>query len=274
MWLSRSVCVYISVHVCVFSWPWSPCSLGGELMFLTLLVNKISSPVGPLHILQACCQWEEVWQLGPSTNPLKCVGESEGCFVACVCVCVAIEGLKESGRMCVLEQKQKGKSAGGSAQPASTAACVCMYVRYVCMDVCLVSERAHAELWTVLTSRPGSSASVFSTLSLSFIPILNLPHSSSLCLSHCPFIAHFHLTKWKTMHQKGPLLSLFSLHMWSSFSLFFLPIKSTAYTVVYSWNSQRFCSSLQLYTYTPDNVHNVRAVFKASSPPPKSPKKS
>lgn len=81
-------------------------------MFLTLLVNKISSPVGPLHTLQTRRHERKCATARPLHEPMA----------VCVCVvCVvrtAMEGLRESGRMCVLEQKQKGETAGGSAQPA------------------------------------------------------------------------------------------------------------------------------------------------------------
>lgn len=172
IWLPVVVClcvfsnIFVGVSLCMCSKltlvPALPLGQRGELMFLTLLVSKISSPVGLLHTLQTHCQWEEMCDSSafPRTH-----------WSVCTCMCVCSDWGVTGVRMdvCFRAETEGENSRGISA--ASLNQSLCVYACVICVHACVYGFWESTR-WALCCaySRPGSSASISSTLSLSFTP--------------------------------------------------------------------------------------------------------
>lgn len=108
-----------------------------------------------------------------------------------------------------------------------------MYVRYVCMHVCMCAwflrePMLSSELYLLLDlAHPHLSSPLCPSLLLPFLP-------ASLVLSvSFPLSVHSTLPS-NTMKDSAQKLSLSTLHMWSSLSLILLPITFTSYELLCS----------------------------------------
>lgn len=154
IWLPVVVClcvfsnIFVGVSLCVCGKltlvPALPLGRRGELMFLTLLVSKISSPVGLLHTLQTRCQWEEVCDSSafPRTH-----------WSVCTCICVCSDWGVTGVRMDVcFRAETEGENSRGDqrSQPEPEPVCVCMCDMCTCMCVWFLREHTLSSLLCLL----------------------------------------------------------------------------------------------------------------------------
>lgn len=154
IWLPVVVClcvfsnIFVGVSLCVCSKltlvPALPLGWRGELMFLTLLVSKISSPVGLLHTLQTHCQWEKVCDSSafPRTH-----------WSVCTCICVCSDWGVTGVRMDVcFRAETEGENSRGDqrSQPEPEPVCVCMCDMCACVCVWFLREHTLSSLLCLL----------------------------------------------------------------------------------------------------------------------------